>query len=127
MTLPAHQRHSATSRDAAKSVASKAETLRAQVLAFIAQQGERGATDEEIQLALGMAGNTQRPRRCELVKAGRIKEQGRRKTSAGRSAAVWVIKTEDERNIDEAPLYVHEDGQCSLFPEDSGEWGLHEH
>lgn len=126
MTLPAHQRHSATSRDAAKSVASKAETLRAQVLAHIANCGERGATDEEIQLALGMAGNTQRPRRCELAKAGRIKEQGRRKTSTGRSAVVWVIKTTEERNREEAPLYVHADGQCSLFPEESERTYFHE-
>ena len=68
----------------------KAETLRVEVLKFIARQRD-GATDEEIQRGLGMTGNTQRPRRKELEKAGAIVAEGTRKTSSGRAAAVWRI------------------------------------
>jgi hypothetical protein len=48
-----------------------AHTLREKVFAFIAQNN--GVTDREIQKALGLHGNTQRPRRWELWQAGRIR------------------------------------------------------
>lgn len=80
-----------TSRDAALSMIPSAETLRMAVLAYIDEQGPAGATDEEIQLALSMEGNTERPRRRELVQAGVVADSGaRRKTSTGRAAKVWV-------------------------------------
>lgn len=57
----------------------------------IESQGELGATDEEIQEATGMAQNTERPRRGELVAQGIIvKSDKKRKTKSGRTAAVWV-------------------------------------
>lgn len=50
-----------------------------------------GATDEEIQCALSIPGNTERPRRRELEAAGLIKDSGlRRVTAANREAIVWV-------------------------------------
>ena len=83
---------SPTSEAAAEQIASSAETLRAEVFAYIKAKGAEGATDDEIQQALGMAGNTQRPRRRELELASRIQKSGQqRKTLSGRLAAVWVI------------------------------------
>lgn len=81
---------SETSRAAAESIKPNAGTLRAMVLEFIEAQGERGATDDEIQRALGMEGNTERPRRQELEKMGLIWATDKtRETSSGRQATVW--------------------------------------
>lgn len=79
----------ATSRDAATNL-ENASTLRARVLAHIEASG--GATDEEIQVALGMDGNTERPRRRELEQQSRIVPQGTRQTASGRQAVVWVAR-----------------------------------
>lgn len=82
-----------TSELAAKSVRESAESMRRRVLAYLTQQGERGATDEEIQIALEMSGNTQRPRRWELQNADVIKDSGKRRPNkSGRAAAVWVVE-----------------------------------
>lgn len=82
------QRASQTSLAAAVSIAPATPTLRAQVLAYI-QKHPEGLTDEEIQVGLGMNPSTQRPRRIELVKSGRLREAGSRKTMSGRKATVW--------------------------------------
>ncbi len=55
-----------TSREAAEQIAPVAGALAAQVLVFVVQAGENGATDHEIQQGLGMSGDTERPRRWEL-------------------------------------------------------------
>jgi hypothetical protein len=53
--------------------------------------GSGGLTDEEIEDALHIGGNTERPRRKELEHDGLIVESGRfRATSTGRDAIVWV-------------------------------------
>jgi hypothetical protein len=50
-----------------------------------------GLTDEEQQNLLKMNPSTQRPRRRELQKAGRIRDSRRkRKTASGARAIVWV-------------------------------------
>lgn len=93
-----HNAPRGTSKPAADSMRGQAAILRAQVLACIVESGERGMTDEEIQNALGMAGNTERPRRWELERAGLVKDSGiRRVTKAGRKAAVWCIAPEGQR------------------------------
>ena len=70
-------------------------TQRRWVLDWIRVQGEHGATDEEIQLGLGMNPSTQRPRRVELVEGGWIEDSGKlRKTRSGRNAVVWSLKDE---------------------------------
>lgn len=80
-----------TSTVAAEAIRGQAAHLRALVLAEITRRGEAGATDEEVQAALGMQGNTQRPRRGELVAAGLVVDSGRRRpTRSGKPAAVWV-------------------------------------
>ncbi len=83
-----------TSRAAAEAVKPDAARLRQAVLRYIQSRGPAGATDQEIQAALGLAGDTQRPRRWELQKADLIHDSGqRRKTSSGREAIVWTYPT----------------------------------
>lgn len=82
-----------TTLSARDHIAPKRPTLRQQVLDYIANLHEFGATDEEIQRHLEMAGSTQRPRRQELQEMGLLKDSGmRRKTLAGRDAIVWVVR-----------------------------------
>ena len=80
-----------TRRDAAERIKTDAKRLRARVLNYLIGCGAEGATDEEIQVALDLAGNTQRPRRRELVQAGLVRDSGRlRPTPSGRMATVWA-------------------------------------
>lgn len=84
---------SQTSKDAAADIREHAHKQRARVLAFIASRGAQGATDQEIEHALGMVGNSVRPRRGELLENGCIEDSGEtRKTVAGRKATVWRLK-----------------------------------
>jgi len=82
-----------TSREAHEHVKPRKVTLRERVLRYVVGCGEHGATDEEMQTALGMDPNTQRPRRRELVQAGYIVDSGkRRETRTGRNAIVWISR-----------------------------------
>ena len=63
-----------TSRAAADRAKLAASGQRLQVLNHIRKQGEIGATDKEIQTALDLSGDSQRPRRRELELAGQITE-----------------------------------------------------
>lgn len=81
----------AASVDAARQIEPNAATLRAAVLAHIRGCAARGATDDEIQLALDLDGNTERPRRWELYKAGVIHAIGYRVNRRGRRCAVWCV------------------------------------
>lgn len=50
-------------------------------------------TDEQLQGALSLEGNVERPRRVELVKMGQVVASGEtRPTRASRPAIVWRIK-----------------------------------
>jgi hypothetical protein len=81
----------ATSIAAADAIKPCADNLRKQVLDYIRAQGKTGATDDECQIALGMGGSTQRPRRVELFQQGKIcMAPMMRKTRTGRMANVWV-------------------------------------
>lgn len=93
-TVDKYQRHSDTSRSAARNIESSASTLRAKVYRFLSVSGEYGATDEELQIALEMNPSTQRPRRIELVEKGLVKDSGRvRKTRSKRNAVVWTVQS----------------------------------
>lgn len=84
---------SETSRAAADAIVPSAATLRRMVYDWLLERREDGGTDEDIQVALSMAGNTERPRRQELEKEGLVVKTARtRATSSGRQAAVWVAK-----------------------------------
>lgn len=82
-----------TSRAAASSVTVAAQSMRAALLRRLRASGLSGMTDEEMQHALGMNPNTQRPRRRELVLLGAITDSGRtRPCRSGRAASVWILK-----------------------------------
>jgi hypothetical protein len=67
------------------------QTQRAHIMAAITRSYV-GMTDTELQEELNMSGDTERPRRGELLKAGLIKDSGvTRKTKRGREAIVWVV------------------------------------
>lgn len=78
-----------TSRAAKKSL--ETATLRDRVYNLIASSTE-GATDEEVEIALGLKHQTASARRRELVQAGRVVDSGsRRPTTSGRQAIVWRV------------------------------------
>lgn len=81
-----------TSIEAKKAIQPVARTLRAQVFVELLRRGSTGATLEELELTLKLAGNTIRPRRQELEKRGLVENSGReRPTTSGRSAIVWIV------------------------------------
>jgi len=101
---PPHQVTSATSEAAAETMTEEALTLRLRVYAFVVRRGSQGATDWEIQKALGMAVSTEVPRRRELVLKGLLKDGGFcRLTRTRRQATVWVRAEEPEQKV-QGPL-----------------------
>ena len=99
---PPYQAGSDTSEDAADAIEPDAATVRGIVLEAIRSAGRNGLTDEEMQIALEMNPNTQRPRRRELVMKGLVADSGhRRPTSTGRNATVWA--TASLHPIDRGP------------------------
>jgi hypothetical protein len=86
-----YQAHSDTSRESAEAIAPKAGTYLAQVAAYLKACDVHGATDDEMQVVLGMDPSTQRPRRIDLVKRGMVRaSEMQRPTRKGRKATVWV-------------------------------------
>ena len=66
--------------------------LDARILAQLVGCGASGSTDEEMQFALSVPGNSQRPRRVELVRKGIVRDSGQtRPTRAGGKATVWIV------------------------------------
>ena len=82
-----YQAHSETSREAAEAIKPTASNLRERVYRAIVEHGPM--TDEQIALLLGMNPSTERPRRIELVSAGRVVETGWERTKSGRKATLW--------------------------------------
>jgi predicted transcriptional regulator len=91
MTDPTAARHGGNpfSEAAHASLTDKAK-IRAAILTFIASRGDHGATSEEAEQALGLSHQTCSARFSELKIAEQILPAGRRPTSSGRSAGVWV-------------------------------------
>ena len=80
-----------TSYEAAIEIREHVPTLREEVYDVIEARRAYGATDDEIEEALGKRHQTVSARRRELFLLGSIVEQGgRRKTRSGRTAKVWV-------------------------------------
>ena len=85
-----YQAHSATSRAAARSIRGGTQQLHLAIIGHL--KVSDGATDEEMQDALEMAPNTQRPRRRELELQGVVEDSGRtRATRSGRKAILWRL------------------------------------
>lgn len=88
---PIPHNKSETSQAAAESIRPVANALGNQIYEFIKSRGPHGATDQEVQTELDISGDTQRPRRDRLHKAGLIRRSGeKRETPSGRWADVWV-------------------------------------
>jgi len=82
----------ATSEAAYKKALPTFGSKRARVYQYIFDQQERGATDQEIQAALNMPGNTLRPTRLSLLKDDLIYESGKtRQNQNGNDCIVWVV------------------------------------
>lgn len=80
---------SETSVLAAIDMAEVAPGLEQKVYDFLLEYGPH--TDDAIQDALAMSGNTERPRRRSLEKKGLVRQVGVAKSGSGRSAAVWGV------------------------------------
>jgi transcription initiation factor IIE alpha subunit len=79
-----------TSIAAAQKVLPRTGSLRRKVYEYILNQGLRGATDQEIEKALHIEGNTVRPTRISLVKDGFIMDTGStRKNQHDNDCIVW--------------------------------------
>ena len=90
---PPHNK-TATSKAAAKAIKPDSARLRDLIHGFLVSRGTVGATDQEMQEHFKLDGNTQRPRRYELVKAGRVKDSGRTRKPIGsrNQQIIWVAK-----------------------------------
>ncbi len=78
-----------TSKDAAIRMGrkpSKVKADRARILEYLARYGP--ATDKEMQMGLGMPGDTQRPRRGEIARRGDIYRTNERRDGS----VVWAVK-----------------------------------
>jgi hypothetical protein len=79
-----------TSHEANHQAESFKSGIMREVLTFLRGQVDHGATDQEIQIALRIEGNTERPARVDLVKGGSVVDSGGwRLTRSGRKAIVW--------------------------------------
>ena len=59
---------------------------------FMISRGGYGATDQELEIELGISGNTIRPTRMSLLKSGAIVDSGiTRLNQNGNKCMVWVI------------------------------------
>lgn len=87
-----HEVQSPTSTGAAESLmAQRRIALIALVLEAICNAGERGLTDDELQIVLNLRSQTQSPRRRELELTGLVNDSGKtRITRNKRPAVVWI-------------------------------------
>ena len=81
-----------TRSEAEVAVKPKAAHLREVVYRAVLDHGP--VTDEQIAIITGLAGNTARPRRLELERAGRIAAVGASRTRSGRRAVSWAVVPE---------------------------------
>ena len=83
----------ATSDAAALSMREYKLKQRGQVYGYLLDCREKGATADEAEAYLGIAGNSLRPRLVELRELKLIRNSGlTRKTRTGRGAIVWVVE-----------------------------------
>lgn len=77
--------------EAHESVKSVKRKLRALVIGYVKMQGLRGATSDEVEVALGMTHQSISARMTEAKADGQIVGNGlRRPTRSGRNAAVYI-------------------------------------
>lgn len=85
---------SETSEAAARAMPDSQRKIdKARIVAAMRAAGSNGLTDEEGQRLTGIAGDTYRPRRGELLKDNLIvKARRKRMTRSGREAEVWIAR-----------------------------------
>jgi len=80
-----------TSIEAANRVRPMAAAMREEIFFNIGNKGALGATCDEIEVELNFKHQTASARIRDLVKAGRLKDSGKRRpTRSGANAVVWV-------------------------------------
>ena len=90
----------ATSIQAQIKAVPRMSSYKARVYQFLVDCMERGATDQEMQIALKMSGDTLRPTRGKLLKDGFIYDSGKtRQNSNGNECIVWVVSTIEQIGI----------------------------
>lgn len=87
-----------TSRKAALANVPKSGTQRATVLDYVESCGHAGATREEISEALGMGGDTVRPRCLELIEGGWLEATPARRTTRSGEQAEVLARTPRNRD-----------------------------
>lgn len=115
--MPAVRRNAPdTSRRAARRAQAFFNPQRAKVLAFIAGQGEHGATDPEIAAGARVVIQSVNPRRGELARQGYITLRGdTRPSPSGCAARVWVAT-----DLGRAALAEHANGDAAKGVADGG-------
>jgi len=84
----------ATSIEAQRKAAPRMSSHKARVYQFLVDRMDQGATDQEMQFALKMSGDTLRPTRGKLLKENFIYDSGKtRKNENGNDCIVWVAST----------------------------------
>lgn len=84
-------------REYAMALRARRARMKGLVFAFLVGRGADGATDQEMQLGLGLHANSQAPRRVDLVREGVVVNTGkRRKTSSGHTAIVWAVRPDEK-------------------------------
>ncbi len=88
---PARHTDPGTAHVAAAANAEIRASQRGQVMAYLISQGEKGATDYETSVAVGILRSSSSKRRFELVELGLVGSTGRRRpTDTGSTAIVWA-------------------------------------
>jgi transcription initiation factor IIE alpha subunit len=89
-----------TSIEALQKVAPLIPSFKKRVLDLMIERGAYGATDQEIETALEISGNTIRPTRMSLLKAGDIVDSGMtRLNHNGNKCIVWVINQPTQKEL----------------------------
>jgi hypothetical protein len=84
------------------------------VLEFIQDRGASGATDKQIQAGLNMCGDTQRPRRRELERAGLIREAEHPRNGCKVWVAIGSAKTTPQAAQSQLPAFPIVNGATNL-------------
>ncbi len=122
--MPMYESHSDTSIAAAASMKQTAPILRAKVEAFIRNCAVTGATDDEVEVAMGLRHQTASARRVELLKREIVYDSGRRrKTRSGRNATVWVHKAHRAHDVPVLPSVAVPPGDHVADDWDDGDDG----
>ena len=80
-----------TSRDAAHAIRKHLPAIESRVLVHLSGMAN-GATNDELEVVLGLIGSTVRPRIVELRDRGLVRDSGKRRpTRTGRNAIVWEV------------------------------------